>query len=116
MSNEYKDWLWDSATDAILEQKLVDYIHRVQNIKVGFLITGFKTDQIVAYIASQDDNGQWQFEATPPDAVPDKFELGYVEGWRHAYSYAYNKFSEYTDYLRSANEQLRQELIIARRD
>lgn len=114
MSNEYKDWLWDTATDEILARDLLHFVHKVQSTQTGFLITGFKTDQIVAYAASQDDEGQWQFEPAVPDAAPDQFEIGYQRGWRKAYDYAYNKFSEYTDYLRGTNEQLRQELIIAR--
>ena len=87
MSNEYKDWIWDTAIDTVIERGLLDFVHEALQIKVGIYLSGFKNGEIKAYIANQNHEGQWEFEETMPNAVPDKFELGYIKGWQMAQKY-----------------------------
>lgn len=124
MSNEYKDWLWDSATDSILDSGKLDFIYNTLPTPAGFYIEGFKREEFKTYNAIYNNDGQWHFEETKTGVdVNDYYVNGYRRGWQKGYKAAKDEatavvrqLQTLNEYLRGEAEQLRQELIIARRN
>jgi hypothetical protein len=60
MSNEYKDYLYDRATDLVLERGLAD---KVLNTSTGRFVDGFKDNQPVRFEVWFDDKlEEWRVE------------------------------------------------------
>lgn len=60
MSNEYKDYLYDHATDLVLERGLAD---KVLNTSTGRFVDGLKDNQPVRFEVWFDDElEEWRVE------------------------------------------------------
>lgn len=65
MSNEYKDWLYDRATDLILERGLAD---TVLNTSTGQFVDGIKDGKPVRFEVWFDmEQSEWRVERREVD-------------------------------------------------
>jgi len=60
MSNEYKDWLYDHASDLVLERGLAD---KILNTSTTRFVDGLKNGQLVRFEVWFDmDQSEWRIE------------------------------------------------------
>ena len=63
MSNEYKDWLWDTAQDYLLENCLLNKIKGITKWDDGFLINGQDEYGVAkVYFVWLDDIDGWSYK------------------------------------------------------
>lgn len=118
MSNEYKDWIYDRVTEAVLAKGKLDWISRVLQRSTGFhYVYGLKHNRLKAYKVWLDEEGIWQCEDVTEEEKPyeDDYELCYQRGWQHGYTTAQNEVHEELarkiQQLTTANEYLRNEIV-----
>ena len=65
MSNEYKDWLWDTVTDIVLDHNLADKITKVRACRNydSHIVEGLKNGEKVKFEVWFDDElCEWRIE------------------------------------------------------
>lgn len=117
MSNEYKDYMQDSAIDVVLEKKMVDCIHYVIEKAPGYYIVGSDDIDLKVYFVWLDDNGKWQYEKQLIHNFSKNYNNGYKDGYEdgrkitlHDIENKIKTMQETIDALRDYNDQLLSEI------